>query len=159
MAMTVNVLATTAASFLDTEGLYAFQACGSTSTTPRRCRTAHGASRSTVDTVQKYVHPSCVRRAAGFFGALTQPNELGNTPPAGYSGFNGRAPQDDVMDNTLSILTNSAGHRGRNLPGGILTDFPRFRIYSGINMRGATNSSAVTNSSDIARMRCSNRKR
>ena len=127
MAMTVNALATTAASFRDTEGLYAFQACGRTSTALRRCRTAHGASRSTVDTVQKYVDPSCARRAAGFFGALTQPYELGTTPPPGYSGFIGRAAQDDVMDNTLSILTNSAGHRGRNLPGGIVTDFPPFQ--------------------------------
>jgi Domain of unknown function (DUF4331) len=47
------------------------------------------------------------RRVAGLFGSLTLPYELGSAASFDYAGFNGRSLRDNVMDNMLSLLTNS----------------------------------------------------
>ena len=47
------------------------------------------------------------RRIAALFGSLTLPYELGTVASFDYAGFNGRALRDNVMDNMLSLLTNS----------------------------------------------------
>lgn len=47
------------------------------------------------------------RRVAELFGSLTLPYELGTVASFDYTGFNGRALRDNVMDNMLSLLTNS----------------------------------------------------
>ena len=70
---------------------------------------------STVDTVTKYVtlagtSPDPVayaRRVAESFGPITLPYTVGTPASFDYSGFNGRALADNVMDNMLSLLTNS----------------------------------------------------
>ena len=41
------------------------------------------------------------------FGSLTLPYELGTVASFDYTGFNGRALRDNVMDTMLSLLTNS----------------------------------------------------
>ncbi|MGC2652867.1 MAG: DUF4331 family protein [Mycobacterium sp.] len=46
-------------------------------------------------------------RVAGLFGSLTLPYELGTAASFDYAGFNGRSLLDNVMDNMLSLLTNS----------------------------------------------------
>lgn len=46
-------------------------------------------------------------RVAKLFGSLTLPYELGTTASFDYTGFNGRSLRDNVMDNMLSLLTNS----------------------------------------------------
>ncbi len=48
------------------------------------------------------------RRVAELFGSLTLPYELGSVASFDYTGFNGRSLRDNVMDNMLSLLTNSA---------------------------------------------------
>jgi hypothetical protein len=48
------------------------------------------------------------RRLADRLGALTLPYELGSPASFDFTGFNGRAPADDVMDVMLSLVTNSA---------------------------------------------------
>jgi hypothetical protein len=48
------------------------------------------------------------RRVAALFGSLTLPYELGTVASFDYTGFNGRSLCDNVMDNMLSLLTNSA---------------------------------------------------
>ena len=70
---------------------------------------------STVDTVTKYVtlagtsaDPAAyARRVADSFGPITLPYTVGTPASFDYSGFNGRALADNVMDNMLSLLTNS----------------------------------------------------
>lgn len=47
------------------------------------------------------------RRVAALFGSFTLPYQLGTTASFDYAGFNGRALDDNVMDNMLSLLTNS----------------------------------------------------
>ncbi len=47
-------------------------------------------------------------RVAALFGSLTLPYELGTVASFDYTGFNGRSLRDNVMDNMLSLLTNSA---------------------------------------------------
>jgi hypothetical protein len=70
---------------------------------------------SIVSTVSKYVAAAGTtddpeaygRRVAGLFGSLTLPYELGSAASFDYTGFNGRSLRDNVMDNMLSLLTNS----------------------------------------------------
>ena len=70
---------------------------------------------STVDTVTKYVtlagtspDPAAyARRVAELFGLITLPYTVGTPASFDYTGFNGRALADNVMDNMLSVLTNS----------------------------------------------------
>jgi Domain of unknown function (DUF4331) len=47
------------------------------------------------------------RRVAALFGTLTLPYDLGTVASFDYTGFNGRSLRDNVMDNMLSLLTNS----------------------------------------------------
>ncbi len=47
------------------------------------------------------------RRVAALFGSLTLPYDLGTVASFDYTGFNGRSLRDNVMDNMLSLLTNS----------------------------------------------------
>jgi hypothetical protein len=60
------------------------------------------------------------RRVAALFGMLTLPYDLGTVASFDYTGFNGRSLHDNVMDNMLSLLTNSA------LGTGIAPDLARF---------------------------------
>jgi hypothetical protein len=46
-------------------------------------------------------------RVAAFFGTLTLPYDLGTVASFDHTGFNGRSLRDNVMDNMLSLLTNS----------------------------------------------------
>jgi Domain of unknown function (DUF4331) len=47
------------------------------------------------------------RRVAALFGTLSLPYDLGTVASFDYTGFNGRSLRDNVMDNMLSLLTNS----------------------------------------------------
>jgi hypothetical protein len=70
---------------------------------------------STIDTVTEYVglagtspDPSAyARRVAALFGSVTLRYAVGTRASFDYTGFNGRALGDNVMDNMLSVLTNS----------------------------------------------------
>jgi hypothetical protein len=70
---------------------------------------------SIVDTVTRYATLSGTtadptgygRRVAALFGTLTLPYELGTSASFDFTGFNGRALQDNVMDTMLTVLTNS----------------------------------------------------
>jgi hypothetical protein len=46
-------------------------------------------------------------RVAALFETLTLPYDLGTVASFDYTGFNGRSLRDNVMDNMLSLLTNS----------------------------------------------------
>jgi hypothetical protein len=46
-------------------------------------------------------------RVASMFGSLTLPYRVGSTASFDYTGFNGRALGDNVMDTMLTLLTNS----------------------------------------------------
>ena len=70
---------------------------------------------ATIDTVTKYVRlagtspdpGAYARRVAALFGSMTLPYTVGTPASFDYTGFNGRALADNVMDNMLSVLTNS----------------------------------------------------
>lgn len=47
------------------------------------------------------------RRVASLLGSLTLPYQLGTAASFDYAGINGRGLDDNVMDNMLSLLTNS----------------------------------------------------
>ena len=65
------------------------------------------------------------RRVAELFGSLTLPYEVGTAASFDYTGFNGRSLHDNVMDNMLSLLTNSPLGTGIALDPGRFTDsFP-----------------------------------
>lgn len=90
---------------------------------------------STVDTVTKYVtlagtspKPAAyARRVAELFGPITLPYTVGTPASFDYTGFNGRALGDNVMDNMLSVLTNSPLGTGiAPDPGRVSEDFPYF---------------------------------
>ncbi len=90
---------------------------------------------SAVDTVTKYValagtspDPAAyARRVAALFGPITLPYTVGTAASFDYTGFNGRALGDNVMDNMLSVLTNSPLGTGiRPDPGRICQKFPYF---------------------------------
>jgi hypothetical protein len=102
-------------------------------TTPAGDNAAFGSS--TVDTVIRYVtlagtppDPAAYgRRVAELFGPVTLPYTLGTPASFDYTGFNGRALGDNVMDNMLSVLTNSPLGTGiAPDPRGISKDFPYF---------------------------------
>jgi hypothetical protein len=90
---------------------------------------------STVDTVTKYValagtspDPGAyARRVAELFGPMTLPYTVGTPASFDYAGFNGRALGDNVMDNMLSVLTNSPLGTGiAPDPGRMAPVFPYF---------------------------------
>ncbi len=70
---------------------------------------------STIDTVSRYVSlagtapdpEGYARRVAALFGSMTLRYTVGTPAAFDYTGFNGRALGDNVMDNMLSVLTNS----------------------------------------------------
>jgi hypothetical protein len=70
---------------------------------------------SIVSTVSKYTAAAGTahdpqtygQRVARLFGSLTLPYDLGTVASFDYTGFNGRSLRDNVMDNMLSLLTNS----------------------------------------------------
>jgi hypothetical protein len=76
---------------------------------------AYAAMAGTTDDPEAYG-----RRVAALFGTLTLPYDLGTAASFDYTGFNGRSLRDNVMDNMLSLLTNSA------LGTGIAPDPARF---------------------------------
>jgi hypothetical protein len=95
---------------------------------------------ATVDTVSRYTRlagstadPEAYgHRVAALFGSLTLPYQLGTTASFDYTGFNGRALHDNVMDNVLSLLTNSPLGTGiRPDPTLIDSDFPYLQSVSG----------------------------
>lgn len=90
---------------------------------------------STVDTVTEYVtragtspDPAAyAHRVAALLGPVTLPYTVGTTASFDYTGFNGRALGDNVMDNMLSVLTNSPLGTGiAPDPAHIVVDFPYF---------------------------------
>jgi hypothetical protein len=90
---------------------------------------------SIVDTVTRYVtlagtspDPAAyAHRVAEMFGPVTLPYTVGTPASFDYVGFNGRALGDNVMDNMLSVLTNSPLGTGiAPDPGRISESFPYF---------------------------------
>ncbi len=90
---------------------------------------------STVETVTKYVtlagtspDPAAYgRRVAALFGPMTLAYTVGTPASFDYAGFNGRALGDNVMDNMLSVLTNSPLGTGiAPDPARISEEFPYF---------------------------------
>jgi Domain of unknown function (DUF4331) len=76
------------------------------------------------------------RRVAALFGSLTLPYQLGTAASFDYAGFNGRAFDDNVMDNMLSLLTNSPLGTGiRPDPALIDPNFPYLQPVSGAEHR------------------------
>lgn len=89
----------------------------------------------TIDTVTKYVtlagtsaDPGAyARRVADLFGSMTLPYELGTPASFDYTGMNGRGLMDNVLDNVLSVLTNSPLGAGvAPDPARITAEFPYF---------------------------------
>jgi Domain of unknown function (DUF4331) len=94
---------------------------------------------ATMDTVSRYTRlagsaadPDAYgRRVAALFGSLTLPYQLGTVASFDYTGFNGRALRDNVMDIVLSLLTNSPLGAGiRPDPMLIYADFPYLQPVS-----------------------------
>ena len=88
---------------------------------------------ATIDTVTEYVRlagtspdpEAYARRVAALFGSMTLPYAVGTPASFDYTGFNGRALGDNVMDNMLSVLTNSPLGTGvAPDPARISADFP-----------------------------------
>lgn len=88
---------------------------------------------STVDTVTRYVtasgaasDPSAyARRVAALFGSISLPYELGSAASFDFTGFNGRALNDNVMDVMLTLLVNAPLSTGiRPDPARFATDWP-----------------------------------
>jgi hypothetical protein len=99
---------------------------------------------ATVQTVSRYVEMAATaadpeaygRRVASLFGSITLPYQLGSTASFDYTGFNGRALGDNVMDKMLSLLTNSPLGTGIGPdPNLIDGDFPYLRPVSGAGRR------------------------
>jgi len=75
-------------------------------------------------------------RVAALFGSVTLPYRLGSTASFDYTGFNGRGLGDNVMDNMLSLLTNSPLGTGiKPDPNLIDGSFPYLRPVSGTGRR------------------------
>ena len=95
----------------------------------------------TVEIQETIYHPgyfrvalSIGRRVVSRFGSLTLPYQLGTAASFDYAGFNGRALNDNVMDNMLSLLTNSPLGTGvRPDPELIDLNFPYFQPISRTN--------------------------
>ncbi len=69
------------------------------------------------------------RRVADMFRPMALPYVVGSTASFDYTGFNGRALADNVMDNMLSLLTNSPLGTGIQPDRTqILADFPFFSL-------------------------------
>ena len=90
---------------------------------------------ATIDTVTRYVtlagtapDPAAyARRVADLFGPMTLPYTIGTPAAFDYTGVNGRALADNVMDNVLSVLTNSPLGTGiAPDPERISAEFPYF---------------------------------
>ncbi|MFZ3292394.1 hypothetical protein, partial [Mycobacterium sp.] len=61
------------------------------------------------------------------FGSMTLPYELGTPASFDYTGMNGRGLMDNVLDNVLSVLTNSPLGAGvAPDPARITAEFPYF---------------------------------
>ena len=72
------------------------------------------------------------RRVASLFGSFTLPYQLGSAASFDYAGFNGRALDNNVMDNMLSLLTNSPLGTGiRPDPALVHPNFPYLQPVSG----------------------------
>ncbi len=70
---------------------------------------------------------SYAQRLVARFGTLTLPYQLGTAASFDYTGFNGRAMADDVMDVMLSLMANTAlGDGVAPDPALIHADFPYF---------------------------------
>jgi hypothetical protein len=92
---------------------------------------------STQATVARYVAlagtssdpQAYARRVVNMFGSMTLPFVVGSTASFDYTGFNGRALADNVMDNMLSLLTNSPLGTGvKPDRSQISDDFPFFTL-------------------------------
>jgi Domain of unknown function (DUF4331) len=99
-----------------------------------------GFADATVRTVSRYVRMAGTaadpeaygRRVAELFGSITLPYQLGTKASFDYTGFNGRAIGDNVMDIMLSLLTNSPLGTGiRPDPKLIDPNFPYLQPVSG----------------------------
>lgn len=67
------------------------------------------------------------RRLVAWLGTLTLPYQLGTTASFDYTGFNGRALADDVMDVMMALMANTAlGDGVAPDPALIHADFPYF---------------------------------
>lgn len=95
---------------------------------------------ATADSVRQYAQAAGTaadpgaygRRVASLFGSLTLPYQLGTVASYDYAGFNGRSLSDNVMDNMLSLLTNSPLGTGiRPDPALIDSNFPYLQPVSG----------------------------
>ena len=95
---------------------------------------------STIDTVTRYVTASgtatdagaYARRVAEKFGSLALPYALGTAASFDFTGFNGRALNDNVMDVMLTLLVNAPLSTGiRPDPDRFSTDYPYLRPASG----------------------------
>ena len=95
---------------------------------------------STIDTVTRYVTASgtstdagaYARRVAEKFGSLALPYALGTAASFDFTGFNGRALNDNVMDVMLTLLVNAPLSTGiRPDPDRFSTDYPYLRPVSG----------------------------
>jgi hypothetical protein len=96
---------------------------------------------STIDTVTRYVTASgtatdagsYARRVAEKFGTLALPYELGTVASFDFTGFNGRALNDNVMDVMLTLLVNAPLSTGiRPDPDRFDTNYPYLRPVSGV---------------------------
>jgi Domain of unknown function (DUF4331) len=99
---------------------------------------------ATVHTVSRYARMAGTaadpeaygHRVAALFGSVTLPYRLGSTASFDYTGFNGRGLGDNVMDNMLSLLTNSPLGTGiKPDPNLINGSFPYLRPVSGTGRR------------------------
>jgi hypothetical protein len=91
---------------------------------------------STVDTVTRYVAGSgtatdagaYARRVADLFGSLALPYTLGSAAAFDFTGFNGRALNDNVMDVMLTLLVNAPLSTGIRPDAALFADeFPYLR--------------------------------
>ena len=108
----------------------------------RPCDDATVFGNATADAVSRYTRMAGTtadpenygRRVVSRFGSLTLPYQLGTAASFDYAGFNGRALNDNVMDNMLSLLTNSPLGTGvRPDPELIDLNFPYFQPISRTN--------------------------
>jgi hypothetical protein len=106
----------------------------------RPCDDAAVFAEATADSVRQYAQAAGTaadpvaygRRVASLFGSLTLPYQLGTVASFDYAGFNGRGLSDNVMDNMLSLLTNSPLGTGiRPDPALIDSNFPYLQPVSG----------------------------
>lgn len=106
----------------------------------RPCDDVAAFAEATADSVRQYAQAAGTaagpeaygRRVVSLFGSLTLPYQLGTVASYDYAGFNGRSLSDNVMDNMLSLLTNSPLGTGiRPDPALIDSNFPYLQPVSG----------------------------